>query len=96
MSFASVCVTVACLIIVGSFSALMYNLNIMVEDLNQTNEVIAYVDSALTDAEAKSVGTKINMIPNIMQSTYITREQALENFKDDHEDVFQGVDPKST
>lgn len=92
MSFASVCVTVACLIIVGSFSALMYNLNIMVEDLNQTNEVIAYVDSALTDAEAKSVGTKINMIPNIMQSTYITREQALENFKDDHEDVFQGVD----
>ncbi len=95
MSFASVCVTVACLIIVGSFSTLMYNLNIMVEGLNKTNEVVAYVDSAMTDAEAKSVGTKINMISNVFQSTYVSREEALENFKDDHgnENVFEGVDP---
>ena len=95
MSFASVCVTVACLIIVGSFSILMYNVNIMVEDLNQTNEVIAYVDSELSDAEAKSVGTKINMIDNVMQSTWISREEALENFVADHDgsNTFQGVDP---
>lgn len=95
MSFASVCVTVACLIIVGTFSILMYNLNIMVENLNQTNEVICYVDSELSDAEAKSVGTKINMIENVMQSTYIPREEALQNFIDDHDDSnsFQGVDP---
>lgn len=95
MSFASVCVTVACLIIVGSFSTLMYNLNIMVEGLNKTNEVVAYIDSAMTDAEAKSVGTKINMISNVFQSTYVSREEALENFKDDHgnENVFEGVDP---
>ena len=31
MSFASVCVTVACLLIVGSFSILSYNLDVMVE-----------------------------------------------------------------
>lgn len=95
MSFASVCVTVACMIIVGSFSILMYNVNIMVEDLNQTNEVIAYVDSELSDAEAKSVGTKINMIDNIMQSTWMSREEALENFIADHDSnsSFQGVDP---
>ena len=30
MSFASVCVTVACLLIVGSFSCLTYNVNLMV------------------------------------------------------------------
>ena len=95
MSFASVCVTVACLIIVGSFSIMMYNVNIMVEDLNQTNEVIAYVDSELSDAEAKSVGTKINMIDNVMQSTWVSREEALENFIADHSESnsFQGVDP---
>ena len=38
MSFAAICVTVACLIIVGSFSALAYNLDIMVQDLNKTSE----------------------------------------------------------
>lgn len=95
MSFASVCVTVACLIIVGSFSILMYNLNIMVEDLNETNEVLCYVDSSLTDAEAKSVGTKINMIDNIQQADFISREEALGNFVSEHgeDDTFQGVDP---
>ena len=52
MSFAAVCVTVACLLIVGSFFSLMYNVNIMVEDLNQTSEIRAFVDSSLSDAEA--------------------------------------------
>ncbi len=96
MSFASVCVTVACLIIVGSFSLLMYNLNIMVNNLNQTNEVICYVDSVFTDAEAKSVQSKINMIENVFRADYVSREEALQNFVEDHDNdaVFQGVDPQ--
>lgn len=51
MSFAAICVTVACLIIVGSFSALAYNLDIMVQDLNKTSEIMVYIDSDLSDAE---------------------------------------------
>ena len=96
MSFASVCVTVACLIIVGSFSILMYNLNIMVEELNQTNEVICYVDSIYTDAEAKSVHSRINMIDNVFRADYVSREQALQEFIEDHDNdaAFQGVDPQ--
>ena len=94
MSFAAVCVTVACLLIVGSFSILMYNVNIMVEDLNQTNEVLAYVDSSFTEAEAKSIGTKINMIENVLQADFISREEALENFVEDHQEdeAFAGVE----
>ena len=94
MSFAAVCVTVACLLIVGSFSILMYNVNIMVEDLNQTNEVLAYVDSGMTEAEAKSIGTKINMIDNVLQADFISREEALEKFIKDHQEdeAFSGVE----
>ena len=93
MSFAAVCVTVACLLIVGSFSILMYNVNIMVEELNQTNEILVFIDETLTDAEAKSVGTKINTIENVLQSTFVPREQALEEFIADHQetDAFGGV-----
>ena len=93
MSFAAVCVTVACLLIVGSFSVLMYNLNIMVEELNQTNEILVYVDSELSDAEAKSVGTKINQVSNVLQSDFVSREQALVEFIEDHEEdpAFGGV-----
>ena len=94
MSFAAVCVTVACLLIMGSFSILMYNVNIMVEDLNQTNEIMVYVDETLTDAEAKSIGTKINMIDNVLRSDFVSREEALKDFIADHQEdeAFSGVD----
>ena len=94
MSFAAVCVTVACLLIVGTFSSLMYNLRIMVEDLNKTNEIIVYVDENLSDAEARSVGTQINRIENVQQSTFVSREQALEDFIADYADsnIFDGTD----
>ena len=95
MSFAAVCVTVACLLIVGSFSCLVYNVNIMVEDLNKTSEILVYVESDLTEAEAKSIGTKINMIDNVLQSQFVSREEALRDFVADHQDegeAFTGVD----
>ena len=93
MSFAAVCVTVACLIIVGSFSILAYNLDVMVTELNQTSEILVYIDSDLSDAEARSIGTKINALSNVLQATFISREEALESFVKDHngDSAFNGV-----
>ena len=93
MSFAAVCVTVACLLIVGSFSSLMYNVNILVEDLNKTNEILVIIDENLPDAEARSVGTSINQIANVQQSVFVSREEALENFVAEHgnDPAFSGL-----
>ena len=94
MSLAAVVVTVACLLIVGSFSCLVYNVNVMVEELNKTNEILAFVDDTYTDAEARSIGTVINQIPNVHKSQFVHREDALENFIADHSNdpAFGGVD----
>ena len=94
MSFAAVCVTIACLVIVGSFSILMYNVNIMVEDLNKTNEILAYVDIDLPDAEARSVGTLLNKIENVQNAVFKSRETALEEFIEEHQgdEAFAGVE----
>ncbi len=94
MSFAAVCVTVACLLIIGSFSSLLYNVNILVQELNKTNEILVYVDSDLSDAEAKSIGTKINQIPNVLQSNFVSRQEALQEFLNEHKDesgAYDGV-----
>jgi len=94
MSFAAVCVTVACLLIVGSFSCLIYNVNIMVEDLNKTNEILVYIDSELPDAQAKSVGTRINQIANVQNAVFVSREEALKDFIAEHQEdeAFSGVE----
>ena len=94
MSFAAICVTVACLLIVGSFALLTENISIMVQDLNKTNEILVYVDETLSEAEAKSIQTRINVMDNIYKAEFISREQALEDFIADHEGdpAFSGVE----
>ena len=94
MSFAAVCVTVACLLIVGGFSCLTYNISLMIEDLNKTNQVLVYVDETYTDAKARSVGTLINKVDNVFQATFVSREDALEDFIADYggDNAFAGVD----
>ncbi len=94
MSFAAVCVTVACLLIVGSFSAIIYNLSVIINDLNKTNEVLVYVDETLSDADAKSVGTRLNQVENVYQADFISREEALQSFVADYQDsgMFDGLE----
>ncbi len=92
MSFAAVCVTVACLLIVGTFSVAMYNLDKLVDDLNQTNEIRVFIDFELKESEAKSIGTKINIMDNIDSAVYVPRDKALEEFQADYPDgTFGGV-----
>lgn len=93
-SFSAWAVTVLSLLITGAFICLAYNINIMVDDLNKTNEVIVYISDTLTDAEAKSIGTQISNIPNVQNRTFVSREQALEEFIKDNGDknAFAGVE----
>ncbi len=93
MSFAAVCVTIACLLIVGMFASVMYNVNVLVEEMNKTNEIIAYIDEELPLADAKSVGSQINLIENVQNSVFVTREEALENFAEEMgADALSGTD----
>ena len=93
MSFAAVCVTVACLLIVGSFSSLIYNVNIMLEDMNKTNEIMVYIDENLSDAEARSISTQLRQIDNVFEAKFKSRQEALKDFIADHEgdEAFTGV-----
>ena len=93
MSFAAICVTVACLIIVGSFSLILYNVNTMVVDLEKENQILVYIEDTYTEAEAKSVGSQINLIGNIEKAEFVSREQALENFLAEQGEtaMFEGV-----
>ena len=97
MSFAAVCVTLACLLIVGLYAGVMYNVNILVTELNRTNEVVVYIDESLTESEAHSIESQIRPMDNILSATFVTREQALQEFIADHEgdSAFSGVDAET-
>lgn len=95
MSFAAVIVTLACLLVIGSCSALLYNVNEIVERESRDAKIVVYIDDTYSQAEARSVGSRINMIENVQQSIFVTREQALADFVTGKEDVYAGVDPQT-
>ncbi|MDR2670277.1 MAG: permease-like cell division protein FtsX [Oscillospiraceae bacterium] len=80
MSFAAIGVIVACLLIMGSFSLLAYNLNALIGDIQNSSEIYVFVDETLSDAEARSVGTRINRLDNVDISTFVSRDEALVQF----------------
>ena len=94
MSFAAVWVTVASLLIMGTFSLVLYNLNEMIIELEQDNQVLVYIDETYSTAEAKSVGSQINMITNVHSAEFVSREQALEDFiaEQGDEELYAGVE----
>ena len=72
----------------------MMNLQHMITDLEQESEILVYIDEDLTTAEAKSVGSNINMITNVDESIFVSREQALEDYiaQQDDPSIFEGVE----
>lgn len=81
MSFAAVCMIVACLLIMGSFSLLAVNLDHMLGDLEAENEFLAYIEDDYTEEQARAVQADLEKVPNISSLTFVTRAEALENFK---------------
>jgi len=81
MSFAAVCMIVACLLIMGSFSLVAVNLENMLGDLEDENEFLAYIEETYSEEKARSLQAAIESIPNVSKVTFVTRQQALEDFK---------------
>jgi len=86
MSFAAICMIVACLLIMGSFSLVAVNANHMLQDLEDQNEFLAYVDDSLSEDQAKALQSKIEAVDNVASVSFITRQQALQNFVSDKDD----------
>ncbi len=85
MSFAAVCMTVACLLIMGSFSLLAVNLDHMLGDLEAENEFLAYIDETYTEEQARALQTQIEAVPNVSTVTFVTRAEAKADFLEGRE-----------
>ena len=85
MSFAAVCMIVACLLIMGSFTLLAVNLDNTLGDLENENEMLVYIESSLSEEEARALQPTLSQVENVAQLTFVTREAALKDFKAKHE-----------
>ncbi len=93
MSFASVTIVVACLVIMGSFTLIAVNVDSMLDNLESQNEVVAYVEETFTEDQARALQTQIEAIPNIRSCQFVSRVQAVEEFaaQQENQALFQDL-----
>ena len=94
MSFASIAIITACLIIMGSISLLSLNIDALIADLEQENEVVAFVDESIVDeAQAAALQSSILNVGNINSAEFVSRTSAMSTFMSKYDDrLMEGID----
>lgn len=79
MTVASVAVLMSCLVVMGSFALLVYNIDYNLDQLGSLNEIVVYCDTDLDDEAVDSIGRRIRLMDNVNEESVslITKEQAL-------------------
>ena len=95
MSFAAIGITVACLLIMGTFTLVAVNADANLKQVESENEILAFIDDTYTEEQAKALQSKLEAVDNVASATFISREEAMETFISEHpdEDYFQDLDP---
>ena len=87
MSFAAIGVTVACLLIMGTFTLVAYNANENLADLQQENAIVAFVDETLEESEARALQTQIESTENVADCTFVSRTEARDAYVEKYGDL---------
>ena len=81
MSLAAVLIMIACLLLTGTVTLIAYNIDLSIVELQQSNEIVVWIDEDLTTREARSLGSQFNRIDNIATTEFVDRDEALEDYR---------------
>jgi cell division transport system permease protein len=77
----------------GSFALLVVNIDKLIDELEGSNDqMVAFVDETLMDDSARVLEEKLLQVPNVSSVSFITRDEAMEEFKKDFDtELFESL-----
>lgn len=96
MTIAAVSVIAACLLIMGSFMLVVVNVENMLHEVENQNEIVAFVDETLAPEAAGGLSDAIRKADeNVAEVRYTSKEDALKLFREElgeNEDLLDGLE----
>lgn len=86
MSLAAITVLLSCLVLMGSFSLLVYNVNVNIEEVAKLNEIVVIVNTEATDEEVEALSAKIHALDNVENVVFVSKEEGLESERSRYEE----------
>lgn len=94
MSFASFCILMVSLLLIGMTMLFIANINSFVGSVENKNEVIIFLNDDVTEENIEQMGVKLNNMDNISEVVFYSKEEAFDNIKagmENSEELFQYV-----
>lgn len=92
MAFASFCVLLVSLLLVGLSVLLFMNLNSIIGGIENKNEVIVFLNPEITEAQTEQVQAKLEQIDNIGDISFYSKEDAMKSMKESMADYASVLD----
>lgn len=82
MTFASVFVLIACMLIIGSAYLCSANITAFVEKLGDENEIVAYIDEETDEEDLANLQEEVESVSeHIIDVRFVTNDEALEEYR---------------
>ena len=96
MSFASFCIMLVSLLMVGVSVLMSINLNRIIGGIEDQSEVVVQITDDISDEAIQELQEQIEMIPNVNTVEFYSKEEAWENMMEDmteeEQELFQYAD----
>ncbi len=81
MSVASILILASCLVVLGGFGLIVYNLNINLDNLVELNEIVVFLEYDADEEEVAGVKASIEALDNVAAVRYVSKAEGLEAMK---------------
>ncbi|MBR5015247.1 MAG: permease-like cell division protein FtsX [Clostridia bacterium] len=78
MSLASVAVLTSCLVLIGIAVMLFINIDAMLENVEDQNVIMVYLNDGLNEDQINKAGQDIRMIPNVGAADFVSKDEAYQ------------------
>ncbi|MGN0621532.1 MAG: permease-like cell division protein FtsX [Porcipelethomonas sp.] len=94
MAFASFCVLLVSILLVGLAILFYINLNSIIGGIENKNEIIVFLDENVTSQQIDEIGQKLEQMDNVRSISFYSKDQAFEDMKDsmaEYEEIFDSL-----
>lgn len=81
-SLASMATMAACIFMFGIFYILVFNVNAMVQDAEESVAITVFFDEGLPEEQIKAIGEDIAKRTEVRETVYVSADEAWESFKE--------------
>lgn len=81
-SLASIATMAACIFMFGIFYVLVFNVNAMVQEAEESVAITMFFDEGITEERIKEIGKEVEKRTEVREMVFVSAEEAWESFKE--------------